>query len=239
MRTGRTVTKRKVLALTVPAVLAVSMVGASSAGAAKGSVLVLKANGQVLASGAPYTVTMAPDYYFKTKVSVNGKKPPSLEEIGCGEFNEEGTIGWNSAMTSWGLSATSSEEECGGEIGSPLQRDVISNEFSFSAPHTARNEAVVEVERPEGEVEAEREMQELHGEEVHLREPIECTYVSRSSKGRIPTNGQPLVVTIRGKMGLLPTQVNQPKHKGCGLSGKWQGTFTFSSSGSPIVAAAE
>jgi hypothetical protein len=218
-------------------VLPVSMFAASSAGAARRSV-VLKANGQVLLGGAPYTVAMAPDYYFRTKVSVNDGKP-SLEEIGCSAFNEVGTIGSNSVTNTWSLSATSWEELCGGEKGSFLRHDLIEDHLSFSGPHTARNEATIEVEREEREVNAEREAQELRGEEVHLREPLECTYVSRSSKGGIPTNGQPLVVTIRGKMNLLPSQVSHPGHKGCGLTGKWEGTFTFTSGGYPIVAALE
>ncbi len=231
-------TKRRLLALASSAVLAASMFVASSAGAARRSVLVLKANGQVLVGGAPYTVAMAPDYYFRTKVSVNNGKP-SLEEIGCGEFNEVGTIESNSVTNAWSLSATSWEELCGGEKGSFLRHGLIEDHLSFSAPHTARNEATIEVEREEREVDAEREAQELRGEEVHLREPLECTYVSRSSKGRFPTNRQPLVVTIRGKMNLLPSQVSQPGHKGCELTGKWEGTFTFTSGGYPIVASLE
>ena len=235
---GNAMRRGKLLAFASSALLAGSMVLVSSAGAAKGSALVLEANGQVLASGAPYTVMMAPDYYFRTKVHATGTKP-SLEEIGCNEFNEEGTIGWSGATDTWSLSPTRWEEECEGETGSFLKYDVIEDRLSLSAPHTARNEATIEVERGEREVEAEREAQELRGEEVHLKEPLECTYVSRSSKGRIPTSGQALVVTIRGKMELLPSQANQPRHKGCGPSGKWQGTFSFSSSGYPIVVAAE
>ena len=188
--------------VSVVVALAMSALPVADASARR-SVLVLKANGHVLESGAPYVATMAPSYSLRRGLA-NGEGKRLLEEIGCGEFSEEGTL--ETKHRHEHLVRPVAQGVCRVRRRSRLvpQNDAIENHLSFSGLHAASSEAAVELGREEREITREEEEQYARGEEPHPRMPLRCVYQTARSTGTFPTNGSALVATIRGRATLAP-----------------------------------
>jgi hypothetical protein len=201
-----------------------------------GTVLVLKAGGQIVPNGALVHVT-APNYFFKTKVTVEGtsKKAAKEVEVECStEYFEQGNIVRNFGANAWSVVETHGIDFCEGEewfSGHGMEHPLV-----FSAPNVVSDETTVELFRTEEQIKAE-ELEEFHHEEpIKPREPRRCVYKSVVARGHFKSKkGAPLVAKVKGRMELSPTASN----KGCSIKAKWKAEFTLTYKGVPIVAALE
>jgi hypothetical protein len=218
-RTGR-------LGLCVVIAAAISLAVTATASAKE--VLVLKANGQPLASGAPFVATTT-NFVAQTHVTVNGVT--SLQQGEC-EIEAHGTLEHEATTGTWVAAPEREEGGCsGGTWLKELSPDL--GQLTFSPPQLARSaRAGLFWERLPREI--FEESTELHGP----REPVACTDVQLTSHGSFPTNGRsPLVTTIETHYEL---HVTEPKsEEGCGASASSSATFTLTSGGYPIIAVLE
>jgi hypothetical protein len=218
--------------------LALSIVGAQSAPAeaSSGTVLVLKAGGQVVPDGALVHVT-APSYFFKSKVTVEGteKTAAKEEEVECStEWFEQGKIQRDLAANAWHIVETAGIDFCEGEEW--FAGHAMEHLLTFTGPNIVTDESTVELFRTEEQIKAEEKEQFEHEEPIRPREPKRCVYKTTANNGHFRSRKEaPLVARIKGKMALSPSQSNP----GCGAKANWKGTFTLSYKGQPIVAAFE
>ncbi len=229
---------RKIESIGLCAVVALtlSLVGAQSASAGKpssGTVLVLKANGQVVPNGAPVDVVAA-TYFFKTHVRPEGFTASQEEEVECeSELFEQGTIQRDFAGNAWQVRETGSIDLCEGEW---FEGNTMAHALTFSAPNVVTDESSVELFRTEEQLKEEEKSEFEHGEPIHTRAPTRCAYTTASVKGTFKRReGVPLVAKISGKMALSPSTTSA----GCAVKAKWKGTFTLTYEGHPISAVLE
>jgi len=228
--------------------LLLSILGAQSAlargkGAARarthantGSVLVLKAGGQIVPNGALVHVT-APNYFLKTKVTVEGtsKKAAKEEEVECStEYFEQGKIVRNFAANSWSVVETAGVDFCEGEEW--FGGHAMEHPITLIGPNTVVDNSPVELFRTEEQIKEEEKTELSKEEPIHAREPKRCVYHTIVGHGRFRSKkGGPLEAKIRGKMLLVPSMSGP----GCGEKAKWKGTFTMTYKGVPITSSLE
>jgi hypothetical protein len=239
----------------VALVLALSAVGAQSAvargerahraartharavsGSTQGTVLVLKAGGQIVPNGAIVHV-VASSYLFKSKVAIEGTsgQKPKEEEVECEtEYTEQGRIQRNLAANSWHIGETAGVDFCEGEAwfgGHGMQHPL-----TFSPKNVITDESTVELFRTEEQIKEEESLEIAHEEPVHAREPHRCVYTTLAGRGHFKSKkGAPLTAKINGKMVLSRAQSNP----GCSNTARWKGTFSLSYKGQPVSAAFE
>jgi hypothetical protein len=204
--------------------------------ASSGTVLVLKAGGQIIPNGALVHVT-ATNYFFKSKVVVEGtsKKAAKEEEVECAtEYFEQGRIQRDLAANAWHIVETAGIDFCEGEEW--FAGHAMEHPLTFTAPNVLTDESSVELFRTEEQVKAEEKAEFEHEEPIHAREPKRCVYKTVSATGHFRSKkGGPLVAKIRGRMAPSPSQSNPA----CGAKARWKAEFTLTYKGQPIVAAFE
>jgi hypothetical protein len=223
--------------------LALLALGAQSASARRGAAvhrgaassgtrLVLKAGGEVVPEGAIVHV-VAPSYFFKTKVTVEGtsKKAAQEEEVECStEYFEQGKIEHNVAANSWSVVETSGIDFCEGEEW--FAGHGMDHPITLTGPNIVTDPSTVELFRTEEQTKEEEKQEFVHEEPIHARDPKRCVYTSQTGSGRFKSpKGRPLEAKIRGKMLAAPGSA-----PGCNAKAKWKGTFTMSYKGVPIAA---
>jgi IPT/TIG domain-containing protein len=238
--------KIKSIGLCAGVALALSIATAPSAAAAEGSVMVLKANGQILTNGTLVNVTMQekPAFLFKTSVTVEGTASPVEVEVECENYLEQGKIQRDVATDTWRVVETHPIEICEG--GPWLEQGFVENRLTLSPPNIATDESSVELSRSEEVVRAEERKQAELGEEVDPREPLRCAYTTTSSKGTFSKSPKkPLLARVHNKMALNHVAGDA----GCGALavGKkhakavatWKGSFAMNVAGQPVFVAFE
>jgi hypothetical protein len=218
------VTRRIGVCVVVVAAMSLAVAAAASAK----EVLVLKAHGQRLASGAPFVATST-NFVAQTHVTVNGVT--TLQQGEC-ELEAHGTLEYEASTGTW-VAAVGREE--GGCSGGAWLKELSPElgQLTFSPPQLARS--------VRGGLFWERLPREIFEESTEQHgptQPIRCTDVQLTSHGSFPTNGRsPLVTTIETHYEL---NLREPKNEaGCGLSASSSATFTLTSGGYPIVASLE
>jgi hypothetical protein len=209
---------------------------ARRAATTSGTVLVLKAGGQIIPNGALVHV-IAPSYAFKSKVTVEGtsKKAAKEEEVECEtEYFEQGKIQRDLTANAWHVVETQAIDFCEGEEW--FAGHAMSHPLTFSAPNIVTDDSGVELFRTEEQIKAEEKSEFEHEEPIRPREPKRCVYDSLTGSGRFKSRkGMPLVAKLKGKMFPSPSQSNP----GCGAKAKWKGNFTLTYLGQQISAALE
>jgi hypothetical protein len=200
-----------------------------------GTVLVLKANGQIVPNGALVHVT-ATGYLFKSKISIEGTgaKQAKEEEVECEtEYFEQGKIQRNLAANQWRIVETAGVDFCEGETwfgGHEMNHPLV-----FTAPNIMTDESNEELFRTEEQIKEEKKSEFEHSEPIHAREPVRCLYNTIGGKGHFKSKkGAPIVAKLKGKM--LRSASSSP---GCSEKAKWKGTFSLTYNGHPISAAME
>ena len=200
-----------------------------------GTVLVLKAAGEIVPSGALVHV-VATGYSFKSKVTIEGtgKKAAVEQAVECEtEYFEQGHIQRNFAANSWQVTETQGLDFCEGEEW--FAGHGMSHPLQLTAPNIVTDESSVELFRTEEQIKAEEKSEFEHEEPLHPRDPKRCTYNTIGARGHFKSvKGGPLVAKLKGKM--VPSPGQSP---GCGSKARWRGMFTLTYKGQPIVAALE
>jgi IPT/TIG domain len=213
----------------------------AAAAAEPGSVLVLKAGGQVLPNGALVAVkqSVKPEFLFTALVTVEGTASPVEVSVECENFLEQGKIQREMATDTWRIVEPHPVEICEG--GPWLEEAIIHNRLAFSPPNIATDELTIELSRTAEAVRAEERQQVEAGEEVDPREPRRCAYVTTISKGRFSgkitgKKPKPLEARIKGKV----AQQHVPEDTGCGVKkAKWKSSYTLTYKGQPVFPAFE
>jgi hypothetical protein len=211
--------------------------GAVAPAKSKGTVLVLRAGGQIVPNGALVHV-VATGYSFKGKVTIEGtsKKAAKEQEVECEtEYFEQGRITRNLAANSWTVGEETGIDFCEGEewfAGHGMTHPLV-----LTAPNIVTDSSNVELFRTEEQIKAEEKFEFEHEEPIHAREPKHCFYNTiGGGRGHFKSKKEqaPLVAKLKGKMAVAPGS-----GPGCGTKAKWKGTFTLTYLGQPIVATME
>lgn len=205
-------------------------------GRGTGTVLVLKAGGQIIPNGAIVHV-VASSYLFKGHVTIEGTsgKAKQEEEVECEtEYTEQGKIQRNLAANSWHIAEPSGVDFCEGETW--FGGHGMTHPLTFSPPNIVTDNSTVELFRTEEQIKEEEQLELQHEEPIHAREPKRCVYTTLLSKGHFKSHKEmPLVVKLSGKM-VLSRAESRP---GCFPTAKWKGRFSATYKGMPITSAME
>jgi IPT/TIG domain len=202
----------------------------------KGTVLVLKAGGQIIPNGAIVHV-VASSYLFKGHVTIEGtsSKGKQEEEVECEtEYTEQGKIQRNLASNTWSIVEPAGVDFCEGETW--FGGHAMTHPLTFSAPNIVTDNSSVELFRTEEQIKEEEQSELAHEEPIHAREPHRCVYTTLLGRGRFKSKkGAPLTAKINGKM-VLSTAQSGP---GCASTARWKGKFTATYKNLPISSAME